>query len=112
MSHPNAALKKADHMRDRSAMGSNSYMVELRNVTLRFERKRFWTPFLSLSIHRNDSSSSGKSGAGKTTILRLVLGILEPTAWSVFSSGSRSRDLRRAISNVPVCASAWFTRTL
>src|ERR1039457_6172780 len=84
MSHPNAALKKADHMRDRSAMGSNSYMVELRNVTLRFGEKTVLDA-VSLTVDPQERLAIiGQSGAGKTTILRLVLGILEPTAGSVF----------------------------
>ena len=92
-------------------MGSNSYMVELRNVTLRFGEKTVFDA-VSLTVDPQERLVIiGQSGAGKTTILRLILGILEPTVGSVFSTSSRSRDLRRAISNVPACASAWFIRT-
>jgi phospholipid/cholesterol/gamma-HCH transport system ATP-binding protein len=101
MSHPNAALKKADHMRDRSAMGSNSYMVELRNVTLRFGEKTVLDA-VSLTVDPQERLVIiGQSGAGKTTILRLILGILEPTVGSVFFNRLEiprltPRDLQRA----------------
>ena len=101
MSHPNAALKEADHIRDRSAKGPNSYMVELRNVSLRFGEKTVLDA-VSLAVDPQERLVIiGQSGAGKTTILRLILGILEPTAGSVFFNRLEiprltPRDLQRA----------------
>ncbi len=88
-------------MRDRSAMGSNSYMVELRNVTLRFGEKTVLDA-VSLTVDPQERLVIiGQSGAGKTTILRLILGILEPTVGSVFFNRLEiprltPRDLQRA----------------
>ena len=86
---------------DRSAMGSNSYMVELRNVTLRFGEKTVLDA-VSLTVDPQERLVIiGQSGAGKTTILRLILGILEPTVGSIFFNRLEiprltPRDLQRA----------------
>ena len=61
-----------------------SALVELRNVTLTFGDKTVLDD-ISLAVQRQDRLVIiGQSGAGKTTILRLVLGILQPTSGSVF----------------------------
>ena len=101
MSYPNAALKEADPIRNRSAKGPNSYMVELRNVSLRFGEKTVLDA-VSLTVDPQERLVIiGQSGAGKTTILRLILGILEPTDGSVFFNRLEiprltPRDLQRA----------------
>ena len=59
-------------------------MVELRNVFLDFGEKQVLRD-VSLAVHRQERLVIiGQSGAGKTTILRLILGILSPTAGSIF----------------------------
>jgi ABC-type transport system involved in resistance to organic solvents, ATPase component len=76
-------------------------MVELRNVSLRFGEKTVLDA-VSLAVDPQERLVIiGQSGAGKTTILRLILGILEPTAGSVFFNGLEiprltPRDLQRA----------------
>jgi len=101
MSYPNAALKEADHVRDRSAKTPNSHVVELRSVSLRFGEKKVLDA-VSLAVDPQQRLVIiGQSGSGKTTILRLILGILEPTAGSVFFNRLEiprlsPRDLARA----------------
>ena len=64
--------------------GANSAVVELRDVSLSFGPKRVLED-VSLAVHRQERLVIiGQSGAGKTTILRLILGILRPTAGSIF----------------------------
>lgn len=59
-------------------------VAELRGVSLRFGAKRILDN-VSLAVKaRERLVIIGQSGAGKTTILRLVLGILLPTKGSVF----------------------------
>ena len=59
-------------------------VVELRNVFLDFGEKQVLRD-VSLAVHRQERLVIiGQSGAGKTTILRLILGILSPTAGSIF----------------------------
>ena len=53
----------------------------------------------------------GQSGGGKSTLLRLVLGILRPTAGPVRLQGRRSTSLAAANSMRCAPASAWSTST-
>jgi len=59
-------------------------MVELRDVVMQFEEKKVLDG-LSLKVHPQDRLViMGQSGSGKSTILRLILGILQPNSGSVF----------------------------
>ena len=63
---------------------TNSHVAELRDVTLQFEDKLVLND-LSLKIQPQDRLVIlGQSGAGKSTILRLILGLLFPDSGSVF----------------------------
>jgi phospholipid/cholesterol/gamma-HCH transport system ATP-binding protein len=62
-------------------------IVTLRDVELRFGDKRVLDK-VSLDVDPQERLVIiGQSGAGKTTILRLILGILKPDAGSVFFKG-------------------------
>jgi phospholipid/cholesterol/gamma-HCH transport system ATP-binding protein len=59
-------------------------VVELRDVGLQFEEKKVLDG-VSLVVEPLDRLViMGQSGSGKSTILRLILGILRPTAGSIF----------------------------
>ena len=59
-------------------------VVELRDVHLQFDEKKVLDG-VSLRVEPQDRLViMGQSGSGKSTILRLVLGILQPTAGSLF----------------------------
>src|SRR5690349_19274936 len=69
---------------------TNSHVAELRDVTLQFEDKLVLDD-LSLKIQPQDRLViMGQSGAGKSTILRLILGILYP--YSALLSSMTVRD--------------------
>jgi phospholipid/cholesterol/gamma-HCH transport system ATP-binding protein len=73
----------------------NSAVIELRDVQMQFEGKKVLDR-LSLAVEPQDRLViMGQSGSGKSTILRLVLGILQPTAGSVFFKQFEITRLRR-----------------
>jgi phospholipid/cholesterol/gamma-HCH transport system ATP-binding protein len=70
-------------------------VVELQDVKLSFGEKRVLDGISLLVNPQERLVIIGQSGAGKTTILRLILGILKPTTGSVFfgrSEVSRMND--------------------
>ena len=59
-------------------------VIELRDVRLRFEEKQVLNG-VALAVEPLDRLViMGQSGSGKSTILRLILGILQPNAGSIF----------------------------
>jgi phospholipid/cholesterol/gamma-HCH transport system ATP-binding protein len=63
---------------------SMRHVVELRDVVMRFGGKQV-LDHVSLAVAPQERLVIiGQSGAGKTTVLRLILGILKPNAGSIF----------------------------
>ena len=94
-----------------AAGGPNVHVAELRNVSLSFDDKLVLDQ-VSLAVDPQERLVIiGQSGAGKTTILRLILGILTPTAGSVFFQDHIFRSWRGTILKWHAPASVWFIRT-
>jgi len=69
------------------APAAGSHVLELRDVSLSFGEKNVLDR-VSLTVDPQERLVIiGQSGAGKTTILRLILGVLQPTRGSVFFQG-------------------------
>ena len=74
----------------------NSHMVELRDVKMQFEADKKVLDGFSLAVEPEDRLViMGQSGSGKSTILRLILGMLQPNAGSVFFKQFEITRLRR-----------------
>src|SRR5205809_1572644 len=74
---------------------ANSYIAELREVTKRFEEKTV-LDHVSLRVRSQERLViMGQSGSGKSTILRLILGILSPNAGSIFFKQFEITRLKR-----------------
>src|SRR6476619_441372 len=70
-------------------------VVELRDVRLTFDEKKVLDG-VSLEVEPLDRLVvMGQSGSGKSTILRLILGIVEPDAGSVFFKQFEITRLKR-----------------
>ena len=73
----------------------NSHMVELRDVEKEFEDKKVLDG-VSLKVEPQERLViMGQSGSGKSTILRLILGILQPDAGEVFFKQFEVTRLKR-----------------
>ena len=72
-----------------------THVVELRDVEMQFEDKKVLDG-VSLSVEPSQRLViMGQSGSGKSTILRLILGMLEPDAGSVFFKQFEVTRLKR-----------------
>jgi len=73
----------------------NSNIAELRDVKMQFEEKKVLDG-LSLIVRPQDRLViMGQSGSGKSTILRLILGILQPNSGSIFFKQFEITRLKR-----------------
>lgn len=85
------ALTPLEHGHDRSVISPRSLHgdLELRNVCFRYaETERFVLENVNLKVKaKSFVTIMGPSGGGKTTLLKIMLGLLEPTSGEVLVDG-------------------------
>ena len=74
----------------------SSHVVELRDVSLSLGEKRVLEAISLVVDPQERLVIIGQSGMGKTTILRLILGVIQPTSGSVLFKGHDISSLTRA----------------
>ncbi len=75
---------------------SSEPLVEMRDLHLAFGEKKILTG-VNLQVQRGERLViMGQSGSGKSTTLRLIMGILMPTSGSVFFKGHEMNRLKRS----------------
>jgi osmoprotectant transport system ATP-binding protein len=85
---------------------SSVFAIELRDVSYRLEGNRTLIDHLDLAVERGETLTMlGRSGSGKTTFLKLINGLLEPTAGQILIEGRPQTEwdpirLRRRIGYV------------
>ncbi len=71
---------------------ADSALIELRDVTMRFRSQTVLTR-INLKVRRGETLCViGESGCGKTVLLKLIIGLLKPSAGGVFFA---DRDIAR-----------------
>ena len=84
-----------DSERRAASSADEAPLVQVDDVVLRFDTKTVLDG-ISFSVRRGERLVvMGQSGGGKSTLLRLILGILKPTSGRVFFSGTDVAHLPR-----------------
>lgn len=87
---------------DRSQARREAPAAEVRNVTFGYERQEPILINISLSVPRNGSVTLvGPNGGGKTTLLKIMLGLLTPRQGSVSLLGGPPEETRSRAGYVP-----------
>ena len=84
------SVKKDSYIADNTAMEADSdVLVDFNNVTFAYDDKNV-VENLSFSIKKGEQVTlSGRTGAGKSTIFKLLLGLYEPDNGSVLIAGQK-----------------------
>jgi zinc/manganese transport system ATP-binding protein len=78
-----------------------SAVVSVEELSLRFDQRVLWEG-LSFELQRGEFLAVlGPNGTGKTSLLRILLGLLEPSAGRVVVNGSSPRGGREHVGYVP-----------
>lgn len=89
------AIKFADKLEIKKSVIINDYKIELNNVSFRYnESDNYILKDFSLVINPGDKIGIvGESGRGKTTLLKLMIGLVKPTEGNVCFGGYNIEDI-------------------
>jgi NitT/TauT family transport system ATP-binding protein len=74
--------------------------IELKEIELDFGEQSIFKDLNLKVAHNEFVSIIGKSGTGKTTLIRMIAGLLEPTSGCVFINGEAVKEPREEITYV------------
>ena len=84
----------ADAMRllfNQSDLHNNKTLIEAKNINYQYNDKLLWQEPLNLQITSRDRIAlKGNNGTGKTTLIRLILGSIEPVTGNISRSSIRA----------------------
>ena len=85
------SVKKDSYIAENTAMAADSdVLVDFNNVTFSYDDDKNVVENLSFSIKKGEQVTlSGRTGAGKSTIFKLLLGLYEPGKGSVSIAGQK-----------------------
>jgi zinc transport system ATP-binding protein len=76
--------------------------IIIRELSFSYDKHHHVLENINLTINRNDIITViGPNGGGKTTLLRLIIGLLEPDSGTIFINGSNTSAYRGRIGYVP-----------
>ena len=79
----------------------NSKAIELKNVNIKFNENPVLKD-INLTIEENDFMAIiGPNGGGKSTLLKIILGILKPDSGEVLIFGRKPEDARKLMGYLP-----------
>ena len=86
------SVKKDSYIAENSAMAADSdALVDFNNVTFSYDDDKNVVENLSFSIKKGEQVTlSGRTGAGKSTIFKLLLGLYDPNNGSVLIAGQKA----------------------
>ncbi len=83
-------------------MGNDRPVIEFRDLSFAYERGKDILSDVNFTIHKGDSATViGPNGGGKSTILKLMLGLIEPYKGSVRVLGEKPSRSYRKIGYMP-----------
>lgn len=86
------SVKKDSYVAENTAMAADSdVLVDFNNVTFAYDEDKNIVENLSFSVKEGEQVTlSGRTGAGKSTIFKLLLGLYEPDEGSVSIAGQKA----------------------
>ena len=86
------SVKKDSYIAENTAMAADSdVLVDFNNVTFSYDDDKNVVENLSFSIKKGEQVTlSGRTGAGKSTIFKLLLGLYDPNNGSVLIAGQKA----------------------
>jgi zinc/manganese transport system ATP-binding protein len=76
-------------------------VVDARDLSLRFGERVLWENLSFALEHGELLAVLGPNGTGKTSLLRILLGLLEPSAGSVRIAGRAPAEMRSRVGYIP-----------